>query len=150
MLGFTARGVKPFDPCRQAGLDFAPFSIHMYPPGETARTARVCTGKSMFAVIETGGKQYRVAQGQVLKVEKLDGAVGDTLTFDRVLMVGAGADVKIGRPYVEGATVTAELRALGRHPKIRIIKFRRRKHHQKQMGHRQHYAEIAITGIGAP
>ncbi|MDD3650685.1 50S ribosomal protein L21 [Immundisolibacter sp.] len=104
----------------------------------------------MFAVIETGGKQYRVAQGQVLKVEKLDGAVGDTLTFDRVLMVGAGAEVKIGRPYVEGATVTAELRALGRHPKIRIVKFRRRKHHQKQMGHRQHYAEIAITGIGAP
>jgi large subunit ribosomal protein L21 len=104
----------------------------------------------MFAVIETGGKQYRVAQGLVLKVEKLDGAVGDTLTFDRVLMVGAGTEVKVGRPYVEGATVTAELRALGRHPKIRIIKFRRRKHHQKQMGHRQHYAEIAITSIGAP
>lgn len=104
----------------------------------------------MFAVIETGGKQYRVEQGSVLKVEKLSGAVGDTLTFDQVLMLGSGNEVKVGRPYVEGATVTAELRAVGRHPKIRIIKFRRRKHHQKQMGHRQHYTEIAITGIGAP
>lgn len=104
----------------------------------------------MFAVIETGGKQYRVEQGSVLKVEKLSGAVGDTLTFDQVLMLGSGNEVKVGRPYVEGATVTAELRAVGRHPKIRIIKFHRRKHHQKQMGHRQHYTEIAITGIGAP
>ena len=101
----------------------------------------------MFAVIETGGKQYRVAQGQVLKVEKLDGAVGDTLTFDRVLMVGAGAEVKIGRPYVEGATVTAELRALGRHPKIRIVKFRRRKHYMRRKGHRQSFTELEITGI---
>lgn len=104
----------------------------------------------MFAVIETGGKQYRVEQGSVLKVEKLSGAVGDTLTFDQVLMLGSGNEVKVGRPYVEGATVTAELRAVGRHPKIRIIKFHRRKHHKKQMGHRQHYTEIAITGIGAP
>ncbi len=110
----------------------------------------LASGKFMFAVIETGGKQYRVEQGSILRVEKLDGAVGDTLRFDRVLMVGAGADVKIGRPYLDGATVTAELRALGRHPKIHIIKFRRRKHHQKQMGHRQHYAEIAVTGIEAP
>ena len=103
----------------------------------------------MYAVIVTGGKQYKVAEGEFLKVEKLEVATGESLTFDRVLLVANGDDVKIGAPVVDGAKVTAEVVSQGRHDKIRIIKFRRRKHHMKRMGHRQWYTEIKITGIQA-
>ena len=103
----------------------------------------------MFAVLKTGGKQYKVAEGEFLKIEKLEIATGDSVTFDRVLLIGNGDDVKIGAPVVDGAKVVAEVIAQGRHDKIRIIKFRRRKHHMKRQGHRQWYTEIKITGIQA-
>ncbi|RJQ45326.1 MAG: 50S ribosomal protein L21 [Gammaproteobacteria bacterium] len=101
----------------------------------------------MYAVIVTGGKQYRVAQGEKLRVEKLDAAEGATVEFDQVLMVGEGDSAKIGAPLVAGGKVTARVTAQGRGDKIKIIKFRRRKHHMKQMGHRQSYTEVEITGI---
>ena len=103
----------------------------------------------MYAVIVTGGKQYKVAQGEYLKVEKLEVATGESITFDKVLLVADGDNVNIGAPVVTGATVTAEVINQGRHDKIRIIKFRRRKHHMKRQGHRQWYTEIKITGISA-
>ncbi|SIT70228.1 LSU ribosomal protein L21P [Ectothiorhodosinus mongolicus] len=101
----------------------------------------------MYAVIATGGKQYRVTQGDVLRVEKLDADAGAAVEFSDVLMVGSGDAVKIGEPMVKGAKVTATVKAHGRGEKIEIIKFRRRKHHRKQMGHRQHYTELEITSI---
>ncbi len=103
----------------------------------------------MYAVIETGGKQYRVSEGQTIKVELLNAEPGSTIELEKVLMVADGADVKIGSPYVNGGKVSAEIQGHGRGEKIRIVKFRRRKHHRKQMGHRQHYTAIKITGIKA-
>jgi large subunit ribosomal protein L21 len=104
----------------------------------------------MYAVIKTGGKQYRVMQGETLRVEKLEGDVGAAVNFEQVLLVGAGEDVTVGAPVVAGAIVAATIKAHGRADKVRIIKFRRRKHHQKQMGHRQHYTEIEIGEIKLP
>ena len=101
----------------------------------------------MYAVIATGGKQYRVEQGEVLRVEKLNAQEGDTIEFDQVLMMGNGDDVSIGAPYIDGGKVSAEVRAQGRAKKIDIVKFKRRKHHRKQMGHRQSYTEIVIKEI---
>jgi large subunit ribosomal protein L21 len=103
----------------------------------------------MYAVIQTGGKQYRVEQGATLKVEKLEAEIGGNIEFDKVLMVQSDDAVKIGRPFVDGGKVTATVMSQGRHDKIKIIKFRRRKHHMKQMGHRQYYTEVQITGISA-
>lgn len=103
----------------------------------------------MYAVIQTGGKQYRVEQGTTLKVEKLEAEIGGNIVFDKVLMVQSDDAVKIGQPFVDGGTVTATVTSQGRHDKIKIIKFRRRKHHMKQMGHRQYYTEVRITGISA-
>jgi large subunit ribosomal protein L21 len=102
-----------------------------------------------YAVIKTGGKQYRVQQGDVLRVELLDAEEGANVSFDQVLLVGSGEGVNVGAPTVAGATVSATVRRHGRADKIRIIKFRRRKHHKKQMGHRQHFTEVEITGINA-
>ena len=101
----------------------------------------------MYAVIKTGGKQYRVTQGETLRVETLEASEGDSVEFDHVLMVGEGEDVKIGTPLVDGGKVTATVKAHGRAKKVEIIKFRRRKHHMKKMGHRQYYTEVEITGI---
>ncbi len=103
----------------------------------------------MYAIVATGGKQYRVKEGEKLRIEKLSAEAGDTVELDKVLMVGEGDDVKIGAPYLEGAKVTATVAANGRGEKVNIIKFRRRKHHRKQMGHRQAFTEIEITGISA-
>jgi large subunit ribosomal protein L21 len=103
----------------------------------------------MYAVIQTGGKQYRVEEGTTLKIEKLELGTGDSIEFDKVLMVQSGESVKVGLPYIEGGKVTGTVKSQGRHKKIRIIKFRRRKHHMKQMGHRQYYTEVLITGISA-
>ena len=102
----------------------------------------------MYAVIVTGGKQYRVMAGETLRVEKLDVEAGNEVTFDNVLMLGDGEGVTLG-DALKGATVAATVKAHGRADKVRIIKFRRRKHHMKRMGHRQHYTEIEITGINA-
>lgn len=101
----------------------------------------------MYAVIESGGKQHRVEEGEVLKLEKLEFATGETVEFDRVLMLGSGADVKIGTPVVEGGKVSAEILSHGRHEKIRIVKFNRRKHYRNETGHRQWYTEVKITAI---
>lgn len=105
--------------------------------------------KTMYAVIESGGKQHRVVEGEVLKLELLEAATGDTINFDKVLMVGQGADVKIGAPYVASGKVTAEVLAHGRADKVKIIKFKRRKHYRKQQGHRQWFTKVKITGISA-
>jgi large subunit ribosomal protein L21 len=101
----------------------------------------------MYAVIKTGGKQYRVTQGETLRVETLDAGEGDSVEFDHVLMVGEGEEVKIGTPLLDGGKVTATVKSHGRAKKVDIIKFRRRKHHMKRMGHRQNYTEVEITGI---
>ncbi|MEZ5436083.1 MAG: 50S ribosomal protein L21 [Pseudomonadales bacterium] len=103
----------------------------------------------MYAVIESGGKQHRVVEGEVLNVELLEAAAGDKIDFSEVLMVGNGADVKIGAPFVAGGKVSAEVVGHGRGDKIRIIKFRRRKHYRKQQGHRQWFTQIKITAISA-
>jgi large subunit ribosomal protein L21 len=103
----------------------------------------------MYAVIESGGKQHRVMDGERLKLEKLDVATGETVEFDRVLMVGGEGDVRIGQPLVDGSRVTAEVVAHGRHKKIKIVKFNRRKHYRNETGHRQWYTEVRITGISA-
>ncbi len=101
----------------------------------------------MYAVIQTGGKQYRVGEGDKLKLEKLPAAEGDTVEFDKVLMVRSEEGIKAGQPFVEGSKVTARVIAHGRHKKINILKFKRRKHHMKRQGHRQYYTEVEITGI---
>ena len=101
----------------------------------------------MYAVIVSGGKQHRVAEGEVLKLEKIELETGAKVEFDKVLLVANGDDVKIGEPEVKGAKVTAEVLSHGRHEKVKILKFKRRKHHMKQMGHRQWYTEVKITGI---
>ncbi len=103
----------------------------------------------MYAVIKTGGKQYRVSQGDKLKVESLDAEQGADVTLSDVLMIGNGDDVTIGSPLISNASVTARVVEHGRGKKVKIIKFRRRKHHRKQMGHRQNYTELEITGISA-
>jgi len=103
----------------------------------------------MYAVIVSGGKQHRVVEGEILKLEKIEAATGENLKFDKVLMVGEGESVKIGTPYVKGSEVTAEVLQQGRAKKVRIIKFNRRKHFRKQQGHRQWFTEVKITGIKA-
>ncbi|HAC34083.1 MAG TPA: 50S ribosomal protein L21 [Gammaproteobacteria bacterium] len=101
----------------------------------------------MFAVIETGGKQYKVEPGSTLKVEKIDAEVGADVALEKVLMVTDDGEVRIGKPYLEGAKVSATVKSQGRGAKVRIVKFRRRKHSRKQMGHRQSYTELLIGDI---
>lgn len=101
----------------------------------------------MYAVIQTGGKQYRVKPGDKLKVESLDAEAGQEVSFDRVLLVQSEGGIQVGQPFLVGAKVTGTVTMNGRHPKVRIIKFRRRKHHMKRMGHRQHYTEVRINEI---
>ena len=103
----------------------------------------------MYAVIKTGGKQYRVIPGEKLKIEQIPADVGAQIVLDQVLMVGEGDAVKVGTPLVSGAKVSATVVAHGRHDKVKIFKMRRRKHYQKHQGHRQNYTEIRIDGISA-
>ena len=103
----------------------------------------------MYAVIKTGGKQYRVVAGEKLKVEQIPADIGQEIILDQVLMVGVGADVKVGAPLVAGATVSAKVVSHGRAEKVKIFKLRRRKHYQKHQGHRQNYTEIEISVINA-
>ncbi|HET8708393.1 MAG TPA: 50S ribosomal protein L21 [Pseudomonadales bacterium] len=103
----------------------------------------------MYAVIKSGGKQHRVVEGERLKVELLDAEPGKSIEISEVLLVADGDNVKVGAPFVAGGKVIAEIVAHGRHEKVNIIKFRRRKHHQKRTGHRQWFTEIKITGISA-
>jgi large subunit ribosomal protein L21 len=103
----------------------------------------------MYAVIHTGGKQYRVKPGELLKIETLVAEAGQEIAFDKVLLVQTDSGIKVGKPYLEGGKVTATVVQHGRHPKVKILKFRRRKHHMKQAGHRQNFTEVKITGITA-
>lgn len=103
----------------------------------------------MYAVIKTGGKQYRVSAGDKLKVESLETGEGQDVQLTEVLMIGNGEDVTIGSPMITNASVTAKVLEHGRAKKVNIVKFRRRKHHRKQMGHRQNYTELEITSINA-
>lgn len=101
----------------------------------------------MYAVVSTGGKQHKVTQGEVLRVEKLDAEEGASVELDKVLMIADGDKINIGTPLVKGGKVTAVVKSHGRGKKVEIMKFRRRKHHQKRTGHRQSYTEIEVTGI---
>ena len=103
----------------------------------------------MYAVIVTGGKQYKVREGERLRVEKLPATAGETVEFDRVLMVSDGNGVQVGKPYLDGGRVSATVNAHGRGNKIDVIKFKRRKNYLRRMGHRQSYTEVTITGIAA-
>ena len=101
----------------------------------------------MYAVIESGGKQYRVSPGDVIQVEKLDAPEGQTVDLNQVLMVSDDQGVRVGNPVLSGTTVTAKVKSHGRDDKIKVFKMRRRKHYRKTQGHRQYYTEIEITGI---
>ena len=101
----------------------------------------------MYAIVETGGKQYRAEQGDVLEVEKLEGAVGTTITLDKVLLISGEAGTKVGTPTVSKAKVTGEILAQDRHPKIIVFKKRRRKNYRRTNGHRQSFTKLKITGI---
>lgn len=103
----------------------------------------------MYAIIKTGGKQYRVAAGDTIKVETLNAEVGSQVTLSEVLAVSDGNELKVGSPFVEGASVTATVVSHGRHDKVRIFKMRRRKHSIKSAGHRQNYTELKIDSIAA-
>ncbi len=103
----------------------------------------------MFAVIKTGGKQYRVEEGNVIKVEKLTGEAGDKITFDDILMAGEGSKVTVGAPFVKGASVTAEVLEQTRADKIIVFKKKRRQNYRRKKGHRQHITVLRVTGISA-
>ncbi|MCB1881505.1 MAG: 50S ribosomal protein L21 [Gammaproteobacteria bacterium] len=103
----------------------------------------------MYAVIQTGGKQYRVSEGDTLRVEKLGAEEGAEMELDKVLMIADGDNIKVGAPYVEGGKVSATVKSHGRGKKVNIVKFRRRKQYLKRQGHRQSYTELQITGISA-
>ncbi|MBC0366185.1 50S ribosomal protein L21 [Escherichia coli] len=110
----------------------------------------------MYAVFQSGGKQHRVSEGQTVRLEKLDIATGETVEFAEVLMIANGEEVKIGVPFVDGGVIKAEVVAHGRGEvahgrgeKVKIVKFRRRKHYRKQQGHRQWFTDVKITGISA-
>ena len=103
----------------------------------------------MYAVIKTGGKQYRVASGDKIKVEQIAADIGQEITIDQVLAVGNGSDLKVGAPLLSGATVKVKVLSHGKHEKVRIFKLRRRKHYQKHQGHRQSYTELEVGAIAA-
>jgi len=103
----------------------------------------------MYAVIATGGKQYRVEQGSVLRVEKLTAEAGSVVKFDQILLVGSGVDVTVGSPMVVGASVSATIERHGQGDKVSVVKFRRRKHYLRMKNHRQKFTEIKVTGISA-
>ena len=103
----------------------------------------------MYAVIKTGGKQYKVAAGEKIKVEQIAADVGQEIVIEQVLAIGAGAELQVGAPWIAGANVKATVVAHGRHDKVRIFKMRRRKHYQKRQGHRQNYTEIQIGSVNA-
>lgn len=103
----------------------------------------------MYAVVKTGGKQYRVKAGEKIRIEQIPAEVGQEIVLDQVLLLGAGDGVTMGTPFIAGAAVKAKVLAQGRGEKVHIFKMRRRKHYRKSQGHRQNYTEIEILGIGA-
>ena len=103
----------------------------------------------MYAVIKTGGKQYKVAAGEKIKVEQIAADVGQEIVIDQILAVGNGAELMVGTPLVAGASITAKVVSHGRHDKVRIFKLRRRKHYKKSQGHRQNFTELEISAVNA-
>ncbi len=103
----------------------------------------------MYAVVETGGKQYRVAQGDVIEVERLDVPEGETVVLDKVYLVADDQGVKVGKPLVEGAKVTAKVKAVGKHPKILVFKYKPKKNYRRRYGHRQPFTRLVIEKIEA-
>ena len=103
----------------------------------------------MYAIIQTGGKQYRVAEGQIVRIEKLDQETGSDVQFDQVLLVSKNDTVTVGSPVVAGAKVVGEIVDQTRGKKVEILKFKRRQHHMKRAGHRQYYTDVKITQIDA-
>ena len=101
----------------------------------------------MFAVFDSGGKQHRVTEGEVVRIERLEGDLGDNIEFERVLIVAEGDNVSIGSPYLDGGKVTGEVIGQGRDEKVRIVKCKRRKNYLRRAGHRQYFTEVKITGI---
>ena len=144
----TKRG---FPVGRQAGIFRFPGAVREADnAGLTAgRRAKSTERSYMYAVVKTGGKQYKVAAGEKIKVEQIAADVGQEIVLDQVLAVGNGAELTVGAPLVAGASVKATVVAQGRHDKVRIFKMRRRKHYQKHGGHRQHFTEIEISAINA-
>jgi len=115
-----------------------------------ARLSLIGTGNFiMYAVVKTGGKQYRVSAGDKIRIEQIPADVGSAVVLDQVLMVSNGTEVSVGKPLIKGAKVEAKVLAQDRADKVHIFKMRRRKHYQKRQGHRQNYTEIEITGISA-
>jgi len=102
----------------------------------------------MYAVIQTGGKQYRVAPGDMLKIEKLDGNVGDSIAFDKVLLTSDGDNINLGKPFLEGTKVHGKIMRQAKDKKVIIFKYKRRKNYRKKQGHRQHFTQIKIGNIG--
>jgi len=129
-------------------VEFAPYCEY-YRAALLHRKASAEAEFYMYAVFQSGGKQHRVSEGQTVRLEKLDIATGETIEFDQVLMIANGEDVKIGAPLVSGGVIKAEVVAHGRGEKIKIVKFRRRKHYRKQAGHRQWFTDVKITTISA-
>ncbi|SEA94399.1 large subunit ribosomal protein L21 [Thalassobacillus cyri] len=103
----------------------------------------------MYAIIETGGKQFKVEEGQSIYVEKVNGENGDSVTFDQVLFIGGGDDVKVGAPFVDGASVTATVEKQGRQKKITVFKYKPKKNYKRKQGHRQPYTKLTIDKINA-
>jgi large subunit ribosomal protein L21 len=103
----------------------------------------------MYAVVATGGKQYRVEEGEIIRIEKLTGQVGDQVAFDQVLMIGDGENVRIGQPVVEGATVKASIVEQGKNKKILVFKYKRRKRYRRKQGHRQQFTAVKVNAIEA-
>ncbi|MGL9733806.1 MAG: 50S ribosomal protein L21 [Symbiopectobacterium sp.] len=103
----------------------------------------------MYAVFQSGGKQHRVSEGQIVRLEKLDIAIGEFIEFEQVMMVANGEEIKIGVPFVDGGKIKGEVVTHYRGEKVTIVKFRRRKHYRKQAGHRQWFTDVKITGISA-
>jgi large subunit ribosomal protein L21 len=101
----------------------------------------------VYAVFRTGGKQYRAQQGERVRIERLEAAVGDSIAFDEVLLVGEGGALKVGKPLVAGGKVEGKVVGQGRADKVMIIKFRRRKHYRRMKGHRQSFTDVEITSI---
>lgn len=157
------RQVKPIynqstdDACRDSNKILCQWTIYPVKGLSAGFLARIICALSvtnlwrtpMYAVISTGGKQYKLAQGDVCRVEKLDAEEGASVEIDKVLMIADGDNINIGTPFVDGGKVTATVKSHGRAKKVEIMKFRRRKHHQKRTGHRQYYTEIEVTGISA-
>jgi large subunit ribosomal protein L21 len=129
------------------GVPWTPVASIQQTPGSCAKVFFVFERADMYAVIKTGGKQYKVAAGEKIKVEQIAAEVGQEIVINEVLALGSGAELKVGTPLVEGATVTATVVAQGKHDKVRIFKMRRRKHYQKRQGHRQTYTELQISAV---